>query len=315
MQILFSSETDPALNAAIEEQLFRASPLQPTLLFYRNTPAVLLGRNQNPWQECNLRWCRNNGVSILRRLSGGGTVFHDLGNLNYAFIIARDDYDQQRYLRCIISALQAVGIDGARICDHFSIWVGNHKVAGSAFALSGRAALLHGCILVKTDLEQLRLALHQDPRDHFTATTVASVRVPVKNLSEINRALSCASVRDAICRAAQSLGSEGSIESVAADNFSGNSAFATAVSNFTSEGWTYNRTADFILERQCPNGSARLDVSQGRIRQATLRSPDGCHNLPQLQGLRLDDALDTLEQLPLPDKPKDKTSTHFTTFP
>lgn len=315
MQILFSSETDPALNAAIEEQLFRATPLKPTLLFYRNAPAVLLGRNQNPWQECNLRWCRNNGVSVLRRLSGGGTVFHDLGNLNYAFIIARDDYDQLRYLQCIINALQAVGINEARISDHFSIWAGNHKVAGSAFALSGRAALLHGCILVNTNLEQLRLALHQDPRDHFIATTVASVRVAVKNLSEINCAVSCASVRDAICRAAQSLGCEGGMETIAAGNFSGNSAFATALSTFTSESWTYHRTADFILERQGPNGDARLDVSQGRIRQATLRSLDGCHNLPQLQGLRLDDALDTLEQLPLPGTPEDKAPTAFTAFP
>lgn len=315
MQILFSSETDPALNAAIEEQLFRATPLKPTLLLYRNAPAVLLGRNQNPWQECNLPWCSSNGVAVLRRISGGGTVFHDLGNLNYAFIIARDDYDQQRYLQCIINALQAAGIDGARICDHFSIWVGDHKVAGAAFALSGRAALLHGCILVDTDLELLRLALRQDPRDHFVTSTVVSVRVPVKNLSSINSTVSCASVQDAICRAARPLGCGDGIESIAACNFSGNSAFAAAVGNFTSEAWTFNRTADFILERQGPNGDARLDVSQGRIRQATLRSLDGCHNLPQLQGLRLDDALDTLEQLPLPDKPKNKTFTDFTTFP
>lgn len=315
MQILFSSETDPTLNAAIEERLFRAAPLKPTLLFYRNAPAVLLGRNQNPWQECNIRWCRSNGVAVLRRLSGGGTVFHDLGNLNYAFIVARGDYDQQRYLQCISDALQAAGINGARLCEHFSIWVGDHKVAGSAFALSGRAALLHGCLLVNTNLEQLHQALHQDPRDHFIAATVASVRVPVKNLRDVNSAVNSANVQDAICTAAQTLGCKGKITTVTASDFSDDSAFATAVSNFASDTWTFSRTADFTLERQCPSGSASLDVSLGRIRQAILRSPDGCHNLPQLQGLSMEDALDTLELLHATDDTENTTPQNFAAFP
>lgn len=315
MQILYSSATDPTQNAAIEERLFRATPLQPTLLFYRNTPAVLLGRNQNPWQECNLRWCSSNGVAVLRRISGGGTVFHDLGNLNYAFIVARGDYDQQRYLQCISDALQAAGIAGARLCEHFSIWVGKHKVAGSAFALSGRAALLHGCILVNTNLEQLHLALHQDPRDHFIAATVASVRVPVKNLCDVNSTVNCASIQDAICRAARPLGCENSIRTIATDDFSSDSAFASAVCSFASDAWTFSRTADFTLERQCPHGCASLDVSLGRIRQAILRSPDGRHNLPQLQGLSLGDALEALEHLPPPGAAGSKTPTNFAAFP
>lgn len=315
MHILLSSETTPIVNAAIEERLFRATPLKPTLLFYRNSPAALLGRNQNPWQECNLRWCRNNGVAVLRRISGGGTVYHDFGNLNYAFIVERNTYNQQRYLQCIIDALHVLGIADARLCEHFSIWVGEHKVAGSAFALSGQAALLHGCILVNSDLQRLRQALHQDPRDHFTTATVASVRVPVKNLRDINDQATTTRVQDAIGNAAQSLGFIDNMTTIGANDFCNDNAFTTTVNTFASDAWTFSRTADFTLERQCPSGCASMDVSLGRIRQAIMRAPNGCHNLPQLQGLSLEDACDALEQLPPPKASDMQSPSDFAAFP
>jgi lipoate-protein ligase A len=296
MQILFSQEHSPALNAAIEERLFRAAPLLPTLLFYRNTPTVLFGRNQNPWQECDLRWCQRNQVAVLRRISGGGTVFHDLGNLNYAFIVPRGDYDQIRYLNCIVTALQNAGIAQAELREHFAIWVAQHKVAGSAFALSGRAALLHGCLLVEADLELLHHALRQNPHDHFIASAVASNRVPVINLRELRSDINCDGVQAAIMEAAQSLGYKGTPRPIAASDFKNDSAFADAVSTFTSEAWTFARTADFTLQRQGPQGLTSLDVSQGRVRQAILRSYDAAHNLPQLQGLELNEAFKILEQ-------------------
>lgn len=273
-------------------------PLLPTLLIYRNDPSVLLGRNQNPWQECAVDWCRSQGIAILRRLSGGGTVFHDHGNLNYAFIVPRSDYDQRHFLQIILDALAAQGIGNTRISEHFSAWVNAHKIAGTAFALSGKAALLHGCILVNTDLARLHLALRQDPREHFLGATVASVRVPVVNVSTLNNAITADSLQEAIVGAARTRGGNGPAVAIGNDHFSQDGDFAAAVAKFRSDAWTYERSADFTLERCCAAGTVSLDVSLGRIRQAVLRRPTGGQNLPQFQGLPLLDAYPLFDRLP-----------------
>ena len=91
MRVEYLASNDPFENAAFEERIYRGQRLggEATLLFYTNRESVLLGRNQEPSRECDLAWCESEGVPVLRRVSGGGTVWHDLGNQNYAFIMPR----------------------------------------------------------------------------------------------------------------------------------------------------------------------------------------------------------------------------------
>lgn len=187
MQVAFLPSTDPAENAAAEEHLFRERPFpdEPRLLFYTNRECVQCGRNQEPAAECALGKCAALGIPVLKRFSGGGTVYHDLGNQNYAFLLPRQNYDPATILALVVQALQQIGVADARFCRRYSVWHGDFKIAGSAFALSGPAALLHGCLPFTTDLDKMRMLLTPEiPRDP-ASHAVASVASPVANIATL----------------------------------------------------------------------------------------------------------------------------------
>lgn len=189
MRVEFLDSTDPFENAACEARLFQERPFdeEPRLLFYVNRPCVQCGRNQTPQYECDPLWCEQNGIPVLRRISGGGTVWHDLGNQNYAFLLPRSAYDPDKVLSLVVEALHAIGVADARYCRRYSVWHGDEKISGSAFALSGPAALLHGCLPFDSDLARLRRALtpSETPPDDRATRKVASVVSPVANIAPL----------------------------------------------------------------------------------------------------------------------------------
>jgi lipoate-protein ligase A len=200
MRLLLSPYASPAANAALEEHLHREG--SPTLLFYRNAPCVVIGRNQNPFREVNLRWCRAHALPVIRRFSGGGAVYHDDGNLNYAFIVPRDAYQPDRYVGIALAALHSLGASDAVIGMHHGIFIGDRKCSGSAFALNAKTALLHGCLLVSADLGRLHDALAMPPYE-FAGGGIASVRSPVANLSAYIPGLEPERLRDVLIREAE----------------------------------------------------------------------------------------------------------------
>ncbi len=157
----------------------------------------MIGRNQNVRREVDVEWCNEHGVPIVRRISGGGAVYHDLGNLNYAFVVERAAYSPDRFVGIALEALKSLGLADARINEHHSIWCGEGKVSGSAFAL-GKSALIHGCILVETDLEMLSSALNGDPTAESAGAAIDSVRVPVVNVKSLSPTVTVESVQNAI---------------------------------------------------------------------------------------------------------------------
>ncbi len=188
MHIAFLDSLDPQENAATEEFFFRKRPFpedEATLLFYTNRECVQYGRNQDPAAECALAWCQENGIPVLRRNSGGGTVYHDQGNQNYAFILPRKWYSPEAVLNLVVQALQQIGVRDARFCERYSIWHGENKISGSAFALSGPAAMLHGCLPFTTDLTRLHQALTPDAPHSGHRRFVRSVVSPVANITTL----------------------------------------------------------------------------------------------------------------------------------
>ena len=139
---------------------------------------------------------------MLRRISGGGTVYHDHGNLNYSFVLGRESWEPERWIGLVAQALRDLGLPGVRACSRYSIWLDSRKVSGSAFALSGPSVMLHGCILLQTNLERLQQLLTPEIKDEQekNSRAIASVRSPVVNLHEFRPGLSADELIEAICR-------------------------------------------------------------------------------------------------------------------
>jgi lipoate-protein ligase A len=110
-KIFLSTNVDPYWNQMIEKKLFDSVSKDEMILFlYVNEPCVVIGRNQNPWQEVSLDCLEANNVKLLRRISGGGTVYHDLGNLNYCIIVDRNTYKEEQAYEMVFQALAPLGI-------------------------------------------------------------------------------------------------------------------------------------------------------------------------------------------------------------
>ncbi|TPX65516.1 hypothetical protein CcCBS67573_g08104 [Chytriomyces confervae] len=164
-QAYISTVTDPWINLAFEEWLFRrpshaASPH--TVYLWRNNPCVVIGRNQNPFKECNLPWLRANRVPVIRRRSGGGTVVHALGNTNYTCFMPRESFNRDFSANIVARALHQLDIP-AHVNTRHDIVVDNRKVSGSAFKVVHEKAYAHGTMLISSDLESLGTQL-KSPR-------------------------------------------------------------------------------------------------------------------------------------------------------
>lgn len=241
MKLLHSVElpwTDVALNAAAEEVLFRTPPGRDWLLFYRNGPSVLWGRNQDPQQECDLEYCRQAGLQVGRRLSGGGTVYQDLGNVNYCFVVSRAGFEPERLLALVVAALGRCGIP-ARQCPRRSIWVGERKVSGTALAMNGKRALLHGCLLLRADLACLGRVLLPAPAASEPGK-VSSVRSPVMNLADLAPDLDAAVWRRALLAAAAALYQVHAEPELPAALAPGRAEMACCLEKLRSPGWIYH---------------------------------------------------------------------------
>ncbi|KAL3472774.1 hypothetical protein BJX99DRAFT_249409 [Aspergillus californicus] len=200
-QIYQSLSTDPYVNLSIEHFLLENAPVDSSILFlYVNRPCVVIGRNQNPWLETNLRKLHNDRVGnsndddsalFVRRRSGGGAVFHDTGNLNYSVISPRTAFTRNKHAEMMVRALHRVGAVDTSVNDRHDIVMSMdkpRKVSGSAFKLTRFRALHHGtCLLDTPNIDNLGSFLRSPAREYIKAKGVESVRSPVANVSSALR--------------------------------------------------------------------------------------------------------------------------------
>merc|ERR1719402_1358892 len=188
--VLMSQSSNIFTNLALEDWLyqFRKFDQQELLLLWRNDPCVVVGRHQNPWTEANVPYLRRTGVKLARRNSGGGTVFHDRGNINCSFFTSRADYKRLRNLQLICAALEkSVRVD-VSVNDRDDIVLDNeHKISGTAAKLGRETAYHHCTVLVNVDTTSLHEALnHAIDIGHVESKATKSVKAPVKNLAAKN---------------------------------------------------------------------------------------------------------------------------------
>ncbi|SDF90679.1 lipoate-protein ligase [Fontibacillus panacisegetis] len=177
--------TDASVNLAIEEYALRHLPLEDDsyLLFYINAPSIIIGKHQNTIEEINNEYCKENGVQIVRRLSGGGAVYHDLGNLNFSFITKDDGqsfHNFRKFTEPVVEALKSLGVN-AELTGRNDLQVGEQKISGNAqFATRGRM-FSHGTLMFNLNLDHVQASLHANP-EKFKSKSTKSVRSRVANI-------------------------------------------------------------------------------------------------------------------------------------
>ncbi|MFC5649419.1 lipoate--protein ligase [Paenibacillus solisilvae] len=187
MQIIHHADIhDPSINLALEEYALRNLPLEEDyLLFYINEPSIIIGKNQNTAEEVNSSYVEEQGIHVVRRLSGGGAVYHDLGNLNFSFL-TRDDgksfHNFRKFTEPVVEALRKLGVE-AELSGRNDLQVGERKISGNAqFASKGRM-FSHGTLLFNSEVDSIVSALKVNPAK-FESKATKSVRSRVANIIE-----------------------------------------------------------------------------------------------------------------------------------
>lgn len=195
----FSPYSEADKNMALDEYFIeRLGDEDMLLMFYINTGAVIVGKNQNAWKECDVARMRQDGVILARRISGGGAVFHDGGNLNFSFIGGKNRYDLERQKGLILKTLNKLGIP-AEYTGRNDMTVGGKKFSGNAFCKRKSAELHHGTLLVSSDLSRLKDYLTVSPAK-ILSKGIESVRSRVCNLTEFMPDLTVRRLADMLTR-------------------------------------------------------------------------------------------------------------------
>ena len=184
MLIIRRQNTDPYFNLATEEYVLKEIG-EDSFMLWRNEPSIIVGKHQNTLAEINVDYVKQNNIKVVRRLSGGGAVFHDLGNLNFTFTMKSEDENMinfRKYTEPILEVLQNMGID-ARFEGRNDLTIEGKKFSGNAMHIWKNKVLSHGTLLFSSHMPDLSAALNADPLK-FQDKAVKSVRSRVTNISE-----------------------------------------------------------------------------------------------------------------------------------
>ncbi len=262
---------DPAVNLAIEEYLLRnfQDDTQEILLFYINEPSIIIGRNQNTLEEINHEYVEAHHIHVERRLSGGGAVYHDLGNLNFSFISQNrpeNIHNFKKFTGPVVEVLRSMGVP-AELSGRNDILVEGRKVSGNAQYISGKRMFSHGTLLFDSDLSCVTEALHVK-MSKITSKGLKSVRSRVANIGEfLTEPVSLEQFRHRLLEGV--FNGAASIPEYTLTGVDWQAIHALADERYRSWSWNYGRSPEFNVQKtkRFPMGEidARIDVQHGLI--------------------------------------------------
>lgn len=245
-RIVRSLSHDPWHNLAYEEYLLNhCSENQIILYLWQNDQTVVIGRNQNAWKECRCQQLEQDGGKLARRLSGGGAVFHDLGNLNFTFVMDKKLYNLEKQLSVILQAVQAQGID-AQFSGRNDLTVRDQKFSGNAFYHTDKFSYHHGTVLIDTDFAKLGDYL-QVSKEKIQSKGVDSVRSRVVNLKTLKSNLTIEIMQHALKESFASIYGGESAEELIED---GGIDLTVLYEKYSSWEWRYGNSPQFDLTFQ-----------------------------------------------------------------
>ncbi|MGI6084522.1 MAG: lipoate--protein ligase [Acetivibrionales bacterium] len=286
VKIITTDIQNPWINLALEEHLFiNSTDCGAVLFLWQNKDTVVIGRNQNPWTECNLMLMAEDNIRLARRITGGGAVFHDLGNLNFSFIINRNSYDVKRQCGVIINGLKKLGINAA-ISGRNDMNIGDRKFSGNAFCFRGHNALHHGTILVDADKERMSRYLTV-AQDKIKSKGITSVKSRVINLSEISPDITVDMVKEAVTKVfIEEYGIADEVlhlTSCSQSMWPDDSEFRDIIGRHSSWEWCYGESPDFdvSLKKRFSWGGVEIyfKLDDGIIKKAEVYSDALCEML------------------------------------
>ena len=268
-----SGSFDPYLNLAMEQHLLETVASGCCLLYlWQNENTVVVGRNQNPWAECRVSLLEKEGGHLARRLSGGGAVFHDLGNLNFTFLMPSSDYDLHRQQRVLLEACRSFGIP-AELSGRNDLLADGRKFSGNAFYHNGPRSYHHGTIMVDVDGQKLQRYL-TPTKAKLETKGVASVRARVVNLRELCPEITIDGLKRALVSAFGSVYGLSSAPWTKVDP----ARVAELRKTYASWAWRFGQRLPFtcrVAGRFSWGGvEVQLQINEGVIRQAAVYSDD-----------------------------------------
>lgn len=250
--------TDPYVNLTREEILFETfDPLQPLLLLYVNKDCIVVGKNQNPWRECRVSRMEKDSIPLVRRISGGGTVWHDEGNLNFSLLTGTQAYSKEVVQSYLGRVLDQLGLPWS--CNsHGDFFLEGKKFSGHAYAVKKDRVLHHGTLLVQADLKRLKTYL--GGLEGIKGPGVASRPSPVVNLGDVSSGLTLENVVEAFRECFEALKDVPASEEL-----------AERLELRRSREWILGQTPDFTWEGP-----------QGPVEVKAGRDPGGRWFLPEV---------------------------------
>lgn len=268
--------TDPRINLAIEEYVLKNMDIEKDdfLLFYINQPSIIIGKNQNTIEEINTDYVEENGVIVVRRLSGGGAVYHDLNNLNFSFLTKDDGnsfHNYKKFTQPVVDALAKLGVN-AELSGRNDILAEGRKVSGNAqYATRGRM-FSHGTLMFDLDIDAVVASL-KVKKDKIESKGIKSVRSRVANIVDFLEAkITVEQFRLEILKSI--FGGEEQIQYYELSESDWEKIYALSKERYQQWEWNYGKSPRFNIQKthRFPSGGIdiRLEVNKGIIEEATI---------------------------------------------
>lgn len=267
----------PQVNLAIEEYLLRnILPEEDLLLLYVNEPSIIIGRFQNTLEEVNQTYVDDHGIHVVRRLSGGGAVYHDLNNLNYSFITAKDSEsisNFKKFTAPVIRTLNEMGVP-AELGARNEIHIRGLKISGSAQYITTKRMISHGTLLFNSDLTRLGEALLVAP-GQITSKSIKSIRSQVTNIADhLPQPMDMAEFRQRILQGITQYLTQ--VQPYHLTESDWRAIRRLAEERYMQWQWNYGSSPDFSVKRNRrftgKDITIQLDIHQGAIRSANFNA-------------------------------------------